>query len=116
MEPLSRITDATVDVLQSLLDAPGPSWGLAIVQASGRPAGSVYPILERLERTGWLESEWEQDSSRPGPRRRYYTLSEGGAAAARQAIAARPARVHAGSAASVTPGVPAVPAVAGGTA
>ncbi|MFB9310672.1 DNA-binding IclR family transcriptional regulator [Agromyces hippuratus] len=112
MEPLSRITDATVDVLRALLDAPGPSWGLAVVKASGRPAGSVYPILERLERAGWLESEWEQDAARPGPRRRYYTLSEGGSAAARQAVAARPARTAARSAASVAT----VPAVADGTA
>lgn len=92
MESLSRITDATVDVLRALLDAPGPTWGLALVTASGRPAGSVYPILERLERAGWLESEWEQDASRPGPRRRYYAMNEEGAAAARQAIAVRSAR------------------------
>ena len=92
MESLSRITDATVDVLRAMLDAPGPIWGLALVTASGRPAGSVYPILERLERAGWIESEWEQDASRPGPRRRYYTMSERGAAAARQAIAVRSAR------------------------
>ena len=112
MEPLSRITDATIDVLRSLLDSSGPTWGLALVKTSGRPAGSVYPILERLERAGWLESEWEQDASRPGPRRRYYTLSDGGAAAARQAIAVRSARTAARSAASVA----AVPAIAGGAA
>ncbi|SIO22242.1 PadR family transcriptional regulator [Agromyces cerinus] len=113
MEPLSRITDATVDVLQALLDSPGPVWGLALVKASGRPAGSVYPILERLERAGWLESEWEQDASRPGPRRRYYTLSEGGAAAARQAIAVRATRSSTAAAAATAT---TAPAVAGGLA
>ena len=112
MESLSRITDATVDVLRAMLDAPGPIWGLALVTASGRPAGSVYPILERLERAGWIESEWEQDASRPGPRRRYYTMSDGGAAAARQAIAARSARRSTRPAASTAT----VPVVAGGTA
>ena len=114
MESLSRITDATVDVLRALLDAPGPIWGLALVTASGRPAGSVYPILERLERAGWIESEWEQDASRPGPRRRYYTMSEDGAAAARQAIAVRSARRATRPAASSSTAT--VPVVAGGAA
>lgn len=113
MEPLSRITDATVDVLRALLDSHGPVWGLALVKTAGRPAGSVYPILERLERAGWLESEWEQDASRPGPRRRYYTLSEGGAVAARQAIAVRVARTAKVSAQSPSS---TVAAIAGGAA
>lgn len=107
MEPLNRITDATVDVLAALLDASGAIWGLALVKASGRPAGSVYPILERLERSGWVESEWEQDASRPGPRRRYYTLSEGAAVAARHAIAVRSARRVTRAAASAPAPAPA---------
>lgn len=99
-------------MLRALLDSHGPVWGLALVKASGRPAGSVYPILERLERAGWLASEWEQDASRPGPRRRYYTLSDDGAAASRQAIASRSTRTSAGCAATATT----APAVAGGLA
>ena len=84
MEQLSRITAATIDVL-TVLDAPGdPVWGLVVIKQSDRPAGSVYPILERLEAAGWVTSKWEEDDTRPGPRRRYYELTdEGGAAAAR---------------------------------
>lgn len=96
MQPLSRITPATIDVL-SVLDAGGqPTWGLAIIKQSGRPAGSVYPILERLDQAGWLTSSWEENDERPGPRRRYYALTSDGAVAARSAIAAfraRPAKV-----------------------
>ena len=92
MQPLSRVTAATIDVL-SVLDANrGPCWGLLVIKSSGRPAGSVYPILERLESSGWVTSSWEEDDSRPGPRRRYYELTEGGAAAARTAIRAFNAR------------------------
>ena len=54
--------------------------------------------LERLERAGWLESEWELDADRPGPRRRLYTLTAAGREAARPAIAHRIARRRAVSA------------------
>ena len=88
MEPLSRMTPATIDVLSVLDDTDGACWGLKIIKSSGRPAGSVYPILERLESHGWVSSMWEADDSRPGPRRRYYALTDDGATAARAAIAA----------------------------
>jgi PadR family transcriptional regulator PadR len=87
MEQLSRLTEATIAVLTALVQHAEPCWGLAVIKASGRPAGSVYPILERLETAGWITSKWEEDSSRPGPRRRYYEVTEDGDAAARAAIA-----------------------------
>lgn len=86
MEPLSRMTAATIDVLSVLDASREPCWGLLVIKSSGRPAGSVYPILERLETSGWVTSSWEEDDSRPGPRRRYYELTEDGATAARAAI------------------------------
>ena len=92
MKPLSRITAATIDVLSVLSASTEPSWGLAVIKASGRPAGSVYPILERLETSGWATSSWEEDDERTGPRRRYYELTAEGAAAARSAIASFRAR------------------------
>lgn len=89
MDLLSRITPATTDVLTALLGEREPTWGLRIVGLTNRPAGSVYPILERLERAGWVESEWEEDPARSGPRRRLYRLTADGAEAAR-AVVARP--------------------------
>jgi PadR family transcriptional regulator, regulatory protein PadR len=89
MEPLSRATPATLDVLTVLLDAGAPTWGLAVIKASGRPAGSVYPILERLESSGWVTSEWADEPERSGPRRRYYELTADGARAARSLVIAR---------------------------
>ena len=94
MEPLSRITPATVDVLAALLGERESIWGLKVVTITGRPAGSVYPILERLERAGWVDSAWEDDPARSGPRRRLYRLTADGAEAARatttRAAARRP--------------------------
>lgn len=72
--PLARVTPATLDVLAHLLERDTPSWGLAIASATGRPTGSVYPILERLESHEWVRSEWEVDGARPGARRRLYRL------------------------------------------
>jgi hypothetical protein len=92
MEPLSRVTPATLDVLAVLRETSAPIWGLAVIKSSGRPAGSVYPILERLERQGWVESEWADEPERPGPRRRYYELTRDGAVAARALLAERAAR------------------------
>lgn len=82
MEPLARLTQATADVLQTLLDDSGPVWGLRVVSATGRPAGSVDPIMERLERAGWVVSEWEVDAARSGPRRRLDELTGDGRLAA----------------------------------
>ncbi|WP_167051851.1 helix-turn-helix transcriptional regulator [Salinibacterium sp. ZJ77] len=106
MEPLSRLTSATADVLSELLSSPDPVWGLQIISRSGRPAGSVYPILERLERAGWVTSAWEDDSQRSGARRRLYRLTADGAVAAREAVA----RVAAGRSA---PGYAAYGRIAG---
>ena len=90
MESLTRITAATVDVLRSLHTEGPDTWGLRIVKATGRPAGTVYPILERLERSGWVESTWEPGGVRPGPRRRLYRLTVPGAAAAVDLITEQP--------------------------
>lgn len=86
MEPLSRITEATVAVLEVLSGSEGPCWGLLIIKSSGKPAGSVYPILDRLESSGWVTSSWEDDAARSGPRRRYYEFTEDGASAAAAVI------------------------------
>jgi PadR family transcriptional regulator, regulatory protein PadR len=86
MQPLSRVTAATIDVLDVLASTSEAAWGLAVIKSSGRPAGTVYPILERLENAGWVTSSWEEDNSRPGPRRRYYQLTDDGGGAALAAI------------------------------
>ena len=87
MTPLSRMTPATVDVLRVLLDQGASIWGMLVIKRTGRPAGSVYPILERLESAGWASSAWETETDRTGPRRRLYELTSDGRAAAHAAIA-----------------------------
>jgi len=72
-------------VLQAL--ARGYSYGFDIVEVTGLPTGTVYPILRRFDRAGLLTSHWErpQDAYAEGrPRRRHYQLSSRG----REALAA----------------------------
>jgi PadR family transcriptional regulator PadR len=89
MEPIQRVTAPTLDVLDALLSSDGPVWGLLVIKATGRQAGTVYPILERLERQGWVRSSWDDDADRPGPRRRLYEFTPDGLEAARGLIDAR---------------------------
>lgn len=75
VQPLARMTPATLDVLAHLVARDAPTWGLEIAGATGRPTGSVYPILERLESHEWVVSDWETGGARPGARRRLYRLT-----------------------------------------
>ena len=57
-----------------------PRYGYALLQAletDGMPvdAGTLYPLLRRLEKQGVLESSWDTTDSRP---RKYYRLSTQG--------------------------------------
>ena len=43
---------------------------------AGLTEGTVYPLLQRLEKQGLLQSEWR--SSGIGPQRKYYALTQEG--------------------------------------
>jgi PadR family transcriptional regulator len=90
MGHLSRITPATLDVLEVLLDDKAEHYGLAVAKKAGLATGSTFPILARLERIGWASSYWEQtDAASRGPRRRFYQLTPEGMAGAHKLIAER---------------------------
>ena len=86
-----QMTLQTQAVLRVLLDHPlQEHYGLEISKAAGLASGSLYPTMAKLERTGWVSSDWEQvDPHEAGrPRRRYYKLTPDGAEMAEQALAA----------------------------
>jgi DNA-binding PadR family transcriptional regulator len=86
----SRVTRATLDVLEALMGPDDELYGLKIAQNAGRKVGSVYPILARLEEAGWVESSWEREErGQRGPRRRFYRFSPNGLAAARTLLTER---------------------------
>lgn len=82
-----RFTYPTALVLQALLD--GHRHGFDIMDATGLPSGTVYPILRRLNADGAVRSHWESGGTarqEQRPPRRYYELTSGGTALAREAI------------------------------
>lgn len=92
-----RITMAVAQVLAALLDDPTePRYGLDLMRATGQPSGTMYPILTRLQRAGWVEASWEEiDPVREGrPPRRYYRLTPDGVASARGELAALRQRLN----------------------
>jgi DNA-binding PadR family transcriptional regulator len=58
VSPRLNLTYPTALVLQAL--ARGFHYGFDIMDATGLPSGTVYPILRRLDREGLLESTWEK--------------------------------------------------------
>lgn len=57
-----------------------PEYGYSLVQKmeeknAAIDAGTLYPLLRRLEKQGLLTSEWDTSESRP---RKFYVLSEDG--------------------------------------
>ena len=90
MSPI-RLTHATALILQAL--ASGSRHGFQIMEVTGLPSGTVYPVLRRLEREVAVESEWAPaDEARAAgrPARRVYGLTESGqqvAELARQRLA-----------------------------
>lgn len=73
--PFKRITKSTISVLRHLLTSHEETWGLEISKATGYSVGTVYPILEKLEKAAWIQSQWEVQNERSGPRRRIYKLN-----------------------------------------
>lgn len=68
---------ATVAVLRSLLDLPDGDYGYRIMTRARVSSGTVYPILQRLERAGWIEGYWN-GHGKTGQRRRFYEFTEVG--------------------------------------
>ncbi len=65
-------------VLRLFLTAPQKRWsGAQIGRELKLGSGTLYPLLSRFEKAGWLESDWEQvDPSKVGrPRRRLYRVT-----------------------------------------
>ncbi|GHD06393.1 PadR family transcriptional regulator [Zhihengliuella salsuginis] len=69
-------------VLRTLSD--GPIYGYSIAQRLAEAGlgtvkgGTLYPLLTRLEKAGWVTAEWRAGDGGPG--RKYYLLTDEGVA------------------------------------
>ena len=76
MGKLFSLTYPTAVVLMAIRH--GHRYGFDVMDATGLPDGTVYPILRRLERRGVLESDWEDPEvarADQRPPRKYYRLT-----------------------------------------
>ena len=79
MGQFRKMTFAMVSVLQAI--AKGYRYGFDIIDATGLPSGTVYPILGRLEENALVRSRWEDQEiahREKRPPRRYYEITEAG--------------------------------------
>jgi len=84
-----RLSAQTLKVLGAILSAPRDELsGAEIGRATNLASGTLYPILLRLEKVGWLESRWEAEDPRKlgRPRRRFYRATGLGIRSARAAF------------------------------
>jgi PadR family transcriptional regulator PadR len=61
--------------------AAGHRYGFDIMEATGLPSGTVYPLLRRLEAGAYVAAQWEDEepAQREGrPQRRYYSIADAG--------------------------------------
>jgi len=76
MGRLFSLTYPTAAVLLAIQG--GHKYGFVIMDATGLPDGTVYPLLRRLERRGVLSGAWEdaaEAKTEQRPQRRYYELT-----------------------------------------
>jgi transcriptional regulator len=79
-----ELLQGTLDmlILQTLLWGPQHGYGISqVIRAQSAEAlqvetGSLYPALHRLEKQGWVKSEW--DVSDTNQRAKYYRLTPAG--------------------------------------
>jgi PadR family transcriptional regulator len=82
-----RITRPVLTVLRDIIDHPGEFYGLEVFNRTRIDQGTLYPMLHRMHRAGWLTSHPEDEQSwlagappgrGPGRRRTYYNLTPEG--------------------------------------
>jgi PadR family transcriptional regulator PadR len=88
-----RITVPVAKVLAAFLTDPTEHrYGLELMAEAELASGTLYPILNRLQKAGWVETHWEDiDPVKAGrPARRYYRLTAEGVTRAQAALASLP--------------------------
>lgn len=81
MGKLFSLTYPTALVLVAIQH--GHRYGFELMDVTGLPDGTVYPILRRLEKRGVLKGAWEDEArarAEQRPPRRYYRLTPVGEA------------------------------------
>jgi PadR family transcriptional regulator, regulatory protein PadR len=85
-----RLTPQMELVIRHALEVSAREWfGLEIVRATGLKQGTVYPMLGRMRRWGWVSVRYEsiqEVGTEPRAGRRYLRFTAAGELAARAAL------------------------------
>jgi PadR family transcriptional regulator, regulatory protein PadR len=79
------------DVIKIFLEDPAKArYGMELMRATHQPSGTLYPLLAKFERNGWLSVGKEDIDSRAEgrPARRFYRITGSAIPAARSQLAA----------------------------
>lgn len=79
-----RRSPQTLAVLSALQRRQAWHYGYDLLKKTRLKSGTLYPILARLQRGGWLEQRWEKSSAPGRPPRHLYRLSRQGQIAAQE--------------------------------
>jgi PadR family transcriptional regulator PadR len=80
--PITQLRRGVLEFCVLSLLRGEPRYGFDLVRQLGEveamvtSEGTIYPLLSRLRRDGWVTTSWQESES--GPPRRYYALSEDG--------------------------------------
>lgn len=80
--PLTQLRRGVLEYCVLALLAEEELYGFDLVRRLGESEGlvtsegTIYPLLSRLRRVGWVDSSWRESES--GPPRRYYSVTRSG--------------------------------------
>jgi PadR family transcriptional regulator PadR len=80
--PITQLRRGVLEFCVLSLLRDEPRYGFDLVRRLGEvdgmvtSEGTIYPLLSRLRRDGWVRTTWQESES--GPPRRYYELSADG--------------------------------------
>jgi PadR family transcriptional regulator PadR len=90
-----ELTPKMADVIKVFLEDPSePRYGMELMRTTGQPSGTLYPILAKFERHGWLTLGKEDIDPRVEgrPARRFYRITGAAIPVARSQLAQLSAR------------------------
>jgi PadR family transcriptional regulator, regulatory protein PadR len=87
-----RMSQQTIALFRAFFAHPRDwRYGYDLSRETALKSGTLYPLLMRLNKRGWLETRWVEPESPGRPPRHMYRLTSDGLRSAREAVAAKAA-------------------------
>lgn len=88
-----RMSQQTIVLMKALLAQPRDwRYGYDLSRETSLKSGTLYPILMRLNKRGWLETRWTEPEAPGRPPRHMYRLTADGLRSAREFVSAKASR------------------------